>query len=242
MIKYTRYNIFTSPGVEEQTSYYDGCSCYPVCEDQCSCPQGDLVFHRDKRIKMEGENQRPIFECNSECMCPPHCSNRVLQQGIQLPLQVFKIVSKGWGLRCTQDVAKGTFVCEYVGEYLSDADARDRQRNLYDPKGLNYILNINEHVGDRPIRTHIDGTVISNIARFVNHSCDPNLVTRVIRVDCDVPRIGLFANTNIPANTELTFDYGSTDESREMDPRKLYPCRCGAARCLGYLPFNPFVL
>lgn len=31
-----------------------------------------------------------IYECNGNCACGPQCFNRVVQNGIQLRLQVFK--------------------------------------------------------------------------------------------------------------------------------------------------------
>ena len=46
-----------------------------------------------------------------------------LQKGIRVPLQVFKTEKKGWGLRSPVFIPVGTFVCEYVGEILTDSEA-----------------------------------------------------------------------------------------------------------------------
>lgn len=43
------------------------------------------------------------------------CQNRVVQHGIQVRLQVFNTEKKGWGVRCLDDIDKGTFVCTYSG-------------------------------------------------------------------------------------------------------------------------------
>ncbi|CAH2224914.1 histone-lysine N-methyltransferase SETDB2 isoform X1 [Pelobates cultripes] len=57
-----------------------------------------------------------LYECNLTCKCDPKmCQNRVVQHGIQVRLQVFKTKSKGWGVRCLDDVDSGTFVCTYAG-------------------------------------------------------------------------------------------------------------------------------
>lgn len=59
------------------------------------------------------------------------CTNRLVQHGLQVRLQLFKTQNKGWGIRCLDDVAKGSFVCIYAGEavasrsvWSSDAGAR----------------------------------------------------------------------------------------------------------------------
>lgn len=44
------------------------------------------------------------------------------------------------------------------------------------------------------------------LGRFINHSCDPNCETQKWLVHGELA-IGLFATKDIPANTELTFDY-----------------------------------
>lgn len=64
-----------------------------------------------------------IYECNSQCKCSNKCLNRVAQHPLQQKLQVFKTMSRGWGLRCLNDVPTGTFVCVYAGDLLTDKDA-----------------------------------------------------------------------------------------------------------------------
>lgn len=58
-----------------------------------------------------------IYECNKRCKCCSQmCTNRLVQHGLQVRLQLFKTQNKGWGIRCLDDVAKGSFVCIYAGE------------------------------------------------------------------------------------------------------------------------------
>ena len=46
-----------------------------------------------------------------------------------------------------------------------------------------------------------------HLGRFINHSCEPNCRTEFWRVAGDELAIGLFADKDIPADSELTFDY-----------------------------------
>lgn len=50
------------------------------------------------------------------------CTNRLVQHGLQVRLQLFKTQNKGWGIRCLDDVAKGSFVCIYAGEGGGDGE------------------------------------------------------------------------------------------------------------------------
>lgn len=63
----------------------------------------------------------------------------------------------------------------------------------------------------------------------MNHSCQPNCETQKWTVNGDT-RVGLFALEDIPANTELTFNYNL--ECIGTD-KKL--CMCGAPKCSGYI-------
>lgn len=58
-----------------------------------------------------------IYECSLLCKCNRRmCQNRVVQHGPQVRLQVFKTEKKGWGVRCLDDIDRGTFVCIYSGK------------------------------------------------------------------------------------------------------------------------------
>ncbi|MCI4395535.1 hypothetical protein PGIGA_G00181730 [Pangasianodon gigas] len=62
-----------------------------------------------------------VYECNPLCRCDPWlCGNRLVQHGLQLRLEVFMTQHKGWGLRCLDDMSKGTFVCVFTGKVVKD--------------------------------------------------------------------------------------------------------------------------
>lgn len=75
----------------------------------------------------------------------------------------------------------------------------------------------------------IDASRKSNHARFINHSCDPNCETQKWTVKGET-RIGIFARKDIPAGTELTFDYHL--DSLGNDKKE---CLCGSKNCSGFL-------
>ncbi|NXS31976.1 SETMR methyltransferase, partial [Pomatostomus ruficeps] len=194
------------------------------------------------------EFSRPVFECSSLCGCGPGCQNRLVQRGLRLRLQVFRTRCKGWGVRALEPVAAGSFVCEYAGEVLGAAEARRRSR-AQAPQDPNYIIAVREHLHDgRVLETFVDPTRVGNVGRFLNHSCEPNLFMVPVRVDSMVPRLALFAATDIPAGEELSYDYSGRfhnlpETSREHKPpeegnslRK--PCYCGSRTCASFLPWD----
>jgi histone-lysine N-methyltransferase NSD1 len=82
----------------------------------------------------------------------------------------------------------------------------------------------------------IDASRKGNQARFINHSCEPNCATQKWMV-LNQTRIGIFAQTDIAAGTELTFDY----QFERLGSGK-QKCLCGTKSCRGYLGMHtPFV-
>ena len=116
---------------------------------ECQAQQyGGMKPTKRRRVEStEGENARvamPIFECNKKCKCPASCPTRVVQRGITVKLEARKFDDKGWGVIALQQIERLSFVCEYVGEILSTAEAQRRWRSNYDPNHLNYLLVVKE--------------------------------------------------------------------------------------------------
>ncbi|CAI7814034.1 unnamed protein product [Closterium sp. NIES-54] len=82
----------------------------------------------------------------------------------------------------------------------------------------------------------LDAKRMGNVARFINHSCNPNLFVQCVFYDHHdhrLPHIMLFAYDNIPPLKELTYDYGYQVDSvtdGNGNVKKLL-CYCGAAGC-----------
>ncbi|KAK8036783.1 hypothetical protein PG994_015280 [Apiospora phragmitis] len=118
--------------------------------------------------------------------------------------------SKGWGLKSTQMIPSGTFVCQYLGKTLNEAAVREQGEN-------NYLLRL----GD----IFIDAKRQGNQARFLNHSCDPNC-DLLKRNDGDQPCAVIITNREIPPGNELTINY-RWDSDVE--------CHCGALNCTKFI-------
>jgi SET domain-containing protein len=74
-------------------------------------------------------------------------------------------------------------------------------------------------------RHDIDGAVSWNTAKYINHSCDANCETDIIR-----GHIWIIALRDIKKGEEFSYNYGYDIESWYD-----HPCKCGAKNCVGYI-------
>jgi SET domain-containing protein len=119
----------------------------------------------------------------------------------------------GTGGFAKTDIAAGMWVIEYTGEKITKDESLLRCE-----AGNEFVFSL----GDE---WDLDGSVVWNPARFLNHSCEPNCATERIE-----GRIWIIALRDIRAGEELTFNYGySLDDYRE------HQCRCGTTGCVGYM-------
>lgn len=116
-----------------------GCDCEDDCSDKTRCACWKLTYAGAKYgmpsvpTEMVGYQYKRlyehvptgIYECNSRCKCKSNCLNRVVQQPLQSKLQVFKTSNRGWGLRCINDVPRGSFICVYAGQMLTEQKANE---------------------------------------------------------------------------------------------------------------------
>lgn len=116
------------------------------------------------------------------------------------------------------DLPKGTSILEYQGERITKQESARRceANNVY-------IFSLNE-------QEDIDGNVIWNPARYLNHSCSPNCEA-VLESDT----IWLVASKDIKAGEELTFNYGF-----DLENYREYPCACGSPDCVGFMVSEEF--
>ena len=81
---------------------------------------------------------------------------------------------KGWGLRTLEDLPKGTFVCEYVGEILTSMELCERNMQCAKSKKDTYLALLDADWGSNSDLTNekslcLDASQYGNIARFINH-------------------------------------------------------------------------
>jgi SET domain-containing protein len=140
-------------------------------------------------------------------------------------ISVRKSEIHGTGVFARKNVPAGARIIEYVGDRITkrESDRRyqiawDRARNGNGNEGIVYIFTLNK-------RHDIDGSVSWNTAKYINHSCDPNCETDIIR-----GHIWIIAIRDIEKGEEISYNYGYDFDSYED-----HPCRCGAENCVGYI-------
>lgn len=116
----------------------------------------------------------------------------------------------GLGLFAIRPIKKRKRVAEYKGPRLNVKDALKAEA-----RGNRYLFEVNS-------RWTIDGKARSNIARYFNHSCNPN-------IDCTIRsgRVFFYSLRNIKPGEELTFHYGNDYLKNVIGKSN---CKC--TRCL----------
>ncbi|GAB2277721.1 hypothetical protein Dimus_012424 [Dionaea muscipula] len=231
-----------------------GCNCVKECSAgdlNCSCIRqngGDFPYTANGVLV---SRKQLVYECGPSCPCFPSCKNRVSQSGLKVRFEVFKTKDRGWGLRSWDPIRSGAFICEYAGEVIEkaklDGDGGGNNDYIfdttcafdhsfkwnYDPALINEEIDgeSNEEY-DIPLPLVISAKDAGNIARFMNHSCSPNVFWQPIVYEHNsesIIHIAFFAMRHIPPMTELTYDYGvSPSEHRRKQ------CLCGSPKCKGY--------
>ncbi|XP_030960394.1 histone-lysine N-methyltransferase, H3 lysine-9 specific SUVH4-like isoform X1 [Quercus lobata] len=240
-----------------------GCNCKGKCTnaEKCSCARLNgndfpYVHHDGGRLV---EPRDVVFECGPRCGCGPSCLNRTSQRGLKYQLEVYCTKDKGWAVRSRDLIPSGAPVCEYIGflrksdeldnvsgnDYIFDIDCWQtmngiggRERRLRDVSipSSNHAKERNDHISETGPEFCIDAGLYGNVARFINHSCEPNLFVQCVlssHHDVRLARVVLFAADNILPMQELTYDYGYELDSVTGPDGKIkeLPCYCGTADC-----------
>ncbi|XP_065874282.1 probable inactive histone-lysine N-methyltransferase SUVR2 isoform X2 [Euphorbia lathyris] len=186
--------------------------------------------------------RRYIKECWRKCSCHKQCVNRVVQRGIRHKLQVFFTPEgKGWGLRTLEKLPKGTFICEYVGEILTNKELHERNmqrmrstngRHTY-PVVLDAYWFLKGVLKDEEALC-LDATFFGNVARFINHRClDANLIEIPVKIetpDDHYYHLAFFTTREVDALEELNWDYGIDFDDNDQ-PVEVFRCLCGSKFC-----------
>ena len=189
------------------------------CDEETKDPCGETSECLNRLLRCE---------CRPTCLAGDKCGNQRFQRRKYPKLKVTRTATRGWGLTVHEDIKRGSFLIEYVGELITMAEfhrrieqsrARKEEHNYY------YMTVDNNRM--------IDAGPKGNIARFMNHSCDPNCETQKWTVNGDT-RVGLFALKDIADGEELTFNY----QFEAMGEVKQV-CLCGAKNCSGFIGEKP---
>ena len=106
------------------------------------------------------------------------------------PVKFARSAIHNWGLYSLEHIQTGEMIIEYVGEKIRQEIA-DLREIKYTESGIgsSYLFRIDEG-------TVVDATKKGGIARFINHSCDPNCTAKIIRVG-GTKRIVIYALADI---------------------------------------------
>src|SRR4051812_20454356 len=121
-----------------------------------------------------------------------------------------------WGVYATEPIPAGRKVLEYTGEKISRRETKRRSES----SRFIYLFTLDAY-------WTIDGSVGGSGAQYINHSCDPNLVSSIFK-----GHILYLSKRNIASGEELTVDYRFSTKIDEV------PCLCGAGKCRGKINLN----
>jgi hypothetical protein len=128
----------------------------------------------------------------------------------------------GKGVYAIRPINAGDKVLEYKGEIITWKKAEARHpHDVSQPNHTFYF-----HLDDGHV---IDAKHTGNSAKWINHSCEPNL-----EAEQDGYRIFLNALRDIDVGEELSYDYGLVIDIRKTARvKKDFACWCGATGCRG---------
>lgn len=116
-----------------------------------------------------------------------------------------------WGVYAAEPIPPGRKVIEYTGERIGRRETKRRA----DLSEMTYLFTLD------PYWT-LDGAVGGSGAEYINHSCEPNLVARIVK-----GHILYLSKRSIRRGEELTVDYHFDKKVEKV------PCRCGSLQCRG---------
>jgi uncharacterized protein len=130
-----------------------------------------------------------------------------------MPRRSFRIGRSftGLGLFASRPIKKREKIAEYKGRRVDAAEAGRLER-----RGNRYLYEINS-------RVTIDGTPRRNLARYANHSCNPNAESYTYG-----GRVFIRALRNIKPDEEITYDDGTDYLKYVIGGRS--GCQCGRCR------------
>lgn len=237
---YVTEHIYTGEPVTVNNSLGQmySCQCVDDCSDgQCACssshPSG-VCYDSKGRLSRDYNFDSPemIYECNAGCKCNKRqCRNTVIQDGSKHCFALFRTKSRGWGVRALENMKRGTFVGVYSGEIVSARDSCKRADDTYlFNLASSHIYSQQQSDGqiERDNQQFVcDAKFYGNFTRFINHSCEPNVIgirSFTTHQDARMPYIAFFTNQHVKANCELTLNYG--------DNYWLVKCKRDGVHCL----------
>lgn len=128
----------------------------------------------------------------------------------------------GHGVFARVPIAEGTRIVEYRGERIGTAEAEARYPDDPSAPYHTFLFAVDDE-------TMVDAAHGGNLARWINHSCDPNC-----EVALEDGRLYIDALRDVEPGEELAYDYNFILPVRHSPAmKKRFPCTCGASNCRG---------
>lgn len=185
------------------------CACSDNCANRfrgCDCHNGQICQTRECACYVASRECDPDYchNCTADIIGTDklRCLNVGIQLGKHKLLYVAQSEVHGRGLFAGCDIAQDAYICEYVGDLISQNEAMRRQISC-ETLGLNYLFDVSKDL-------IIDAAYRGNIARFANHTSeDANAESRIVNVLGDY-HVALYADKHIKKGEEILFNYNST--------------------------------
>ncbi|KAH7381664.1 hypothetical protein BKA66DRAFT_586548 [Pyrenochaeta sp. MPI-SDFR-AT-0127] len=200
----------------------DSSQCYCDPEDGC----GEACHNRIMAYECDSTNCRLTSE---QCGNRPFAELRRRAKGNRYDygVEVVHTEDRGYGVRAMRTFEPHQIIVEYAGEIITQSECERRMKQVYKKDKCYYLMSFDN-------KMIIDATR-GTIARFVNHSCEPNCEMIKWTVGGE-PRMALFAGRRgIMTGEELTYDYNFDPFSQ----KNIQECRCGTESCRGVLGPKP---
>ena len=128
----------------------------------------------------------------------------------------------GRGVFARRPIPADTRIIEYRGERISTAQAEARYPDDFSATHHTFLFAVDDDV-------MVDAAFRGNLARWINHSCDPNCEAVI-----EDGRVYIESIRDIAAGEELAYDYNFILPERHTPAmKKRFPCTCGADGCRG---------
>lgn len=168
------------------------------------------------------------FLCSGSCPAGKSCRNVVFHKRKSPKMRPFFTADqRGWGVKVEENVKKGQFVVEYVGEIINKDVLKKRLKTMDVEKSTEYYMM------DLTNDLLVDAKFKGNLSRFINSSCEPNCQTQKwTDAVTGQTHVGIFAMQDIEPGTELTYNYCFLDFGLTgKKGKRSFECMCGTCSC-----------
>ena len=152
----------------------------------------------------------PVTATSTSLIPTPPSAPQIDAQHAYFKLRVAASPIHRWGVYAKERIPADCRLIEYCGEKVSRRETKIRAEREF-----NYLFTLDSYWA-------VDGSVGGSGAEYINHCCEPNTESRIIR-----GHIYYYSIRAIKPGEELTIDYRFGHDVEKHD------CACGAPACRG---------